>query len=193
LIESDNDERTLKQDSSQLTTRLSMPSGLYFIEPAIQMLERFFEERDVCVPRLSLVVTELLRNAVTHGNKGQPDKTVELRAEMVDPQQVRISVQDQGEGFDWWTVDLSIPDFPRRLIRRGLLLVAGCARSIEFNGRGNRVSIQMDCEPTVRTLEQVTCPAHEVHCPCKRKHKQQLGETSHENGPERGPLRLEAN
>lgn len=148
-----------------LSARLTMFSGLELTEPTVQTVERFLEERRLRAPRLSLVLTELLRNAVSHGNAGDISKSVEIDVRIAGHHSVEISVQDQGGGFEWRALNYDIPDSPRQLRQRGLLLVANSVRIVEFNDKGNRVTIQMDCDPIARHSQTSTgCQQQEVLC-----------------------------
>ena len=46
-----------------------------------------------------LAVTEAVNNAIEHGNKNSPEKTVQLSYQS-SPEQVTFTVADQGQGFD---------------------------------------------------------------------------------------------
>jgi serine/threonine-protein kinase RsbW len=84
-----------------------------------------------------LALEEAFLNAVKHGNKMDPAKTVVLEY-LVDGEKVEIQMLDEGRGFD----PCSIPD-PRtgeNLYRpegRGLLLMSAYMDVVEYNERGN--------------------------------------------------------
>ncbi len=48
---------------------------------------------------LAIVITELVNNAIVHGNECQPKKMVELNIS-VEPDQIKVSVEDEGQGFE---------------------------------------------------------------------------------------------
>ncbi len=101
------------------------------------MEEKGFGQDDVFA--VHLAVEEAFVNAVKHGNKMDPLKTVTVDY-TVDDEKVEIAVRDQGGGFD----PQSIPD-PRvgeNLYRpegRGLLLMSAYMHVFEYNERGNGV------------------------------------------------------
>jgi len=73
---------------------------------------------DVCI-----AVTEAVNNAVQHGNHMRADKYVTVRFEYTE-NLIRITVEDQGEGFDLDAVE--DPLSPENLTKpngRGLLIV----------------------------------------------------------------------
>jgi nitrate/nitrite-specific signal transduction histidine kinase len=42
-----------------------------------------------------------LTNAVRHGNRNDPGKTVDFRIQINDMKSIALRIADQGEGFDW--------------------------------------------------------------------------------------------
>jgi serine/threonine-protein kinase RsbW len=101
------------------------------------MEEKGFSKDDVFAVHLAL--EEAFLNAVKHGNKMDPDKTVAIDY-TVDHEKVEISVRDEGVGFN----PQSVPD-PRvgeNLYRpegRGLLLMNAYMQVFEYNEQGNGV------------------------------------------------------
>jgi serine/threonine-protein kinase RsbW len=101
------------------------------------MEEKGFSKDDVFAVHLAL--EEAFLNAVKHGNKMDPDKTVTIDY-TVDHEKVEIRIRDEGTGFN----PQSVPD-PRvgeNLYRpegRGLLLMNAYMHVFEYNERGNGV------------------------------------------------------
>lgn len=101
------------------------------------MREQGFGEDDLFA--VHLAIEEAFVNAVKHGNKMDPRKTVTIDY-TVDGEKIEIDIRDQGTGFD----PESIPD-PRvgeNLYRpegRGLLLMSAYMHVFEYNERGNGV------------------------------------------------------
>ncbi len=101
------------------------------------MEEKGFSKDDVFAVHLAL--EEAFLNAVKHGNKMDPDKTVAIDY-TVDHEKVEISIRDEGVGFN----PQSVPD-PRvgeNLYRpegRGLLLMNAYMHVFEYNEQGNGV------------------------------------------------------
>ena len=98
-----------------------------------------FSEEDIFAIHLAL--EEALINAIKHGNKMNPKKSVKIDYS-VTSDKVEISMTDEGPGFD----PESVPD-PRlgeNLYKnegRGLLLMHAYMDEVEFNKRGNSVRI----------------------------------------------------
>jgi len=90
--------------------------------------------------RLKVVIRELLINAIEHGCGSDPSKSVICEVEYLGGSRFRISVEDSGEGFDYASIDWSLPGNPQQDRRRGFGLVNTLADEVEFNERGNRVT-----------------------------------------------------
>jgi serine/threonine-protein kinase RsbW len=78
-------------------------------------------------------LTEAVNNAIVHGNKADPTKTVEVRCELLDSV-VRITVKDQGDGFRPETVDNPLKE--ENLLResgRGIFLMRTLMDRVEFD------------------------------------------------------------
>ena len=115
---------------------LSALDGLYK-QILSKLKEHQFSEDDIFAVHLAF--EEGFINAVKHGNKMDPDKTVTIDY-TVDHEKVEISIRDEGAGFN----PQSVPD-PRvgeNLYRpegRGLLLMNAYMHVFEYNEQGNGV------------------------------------------------------
>lgn len=88
-----------------------------------------------------LALEEAVVNGFKHGNRGEPDSTVDLAWE-VDPDRVLITVEDQGLGFEPEEVpDPRAPENLERPSGRGIMLMRAYMSSVEYNGAGNRVTM----------------------------------------------------
>jgi serine/threonine-protein kinase RsbW len=110
-------------------------------ERIIQLLEALrYDERDVFGVRLA--IEEALVNAIKHGNRMDPSKTVRITCQIA-PHKVRIEIEDQGEGF--LPADVPDPTADENLERpcgRGIMLMRAFMSSIAFNDAGNRVILE---------------------------------------------------
>lgn len=80
-----------------------------------------FPEKDLFAIRLCY--EEAVTNALIHGNKRDPNKAVTVTVEL-QPDQVRLRVEDEGPGFDPSLVpDPTAPENLARPSGRGLLLM----------------------------------------------------------------------
>lgn len=107
----------------------------------VQFLENLrYTERDVFGIRLA--IEEALVNAIKHGNRMDPNKTVRIACRICQ-RRVRIEIEDQGEGFQ--PEDVPDPTADENLERpcgRGIMLMRAFMTSIEYNDAGNRVVLE---------------------------------------------------
>ena len=117
----------------------SIPSAI--AEACGQILPKLkdsnFGKEDIFAVHLAL--EEAFINAVTHGNKMDPGKSVKIDYSL-SPDKIEISVTDQGEGFK--PEDIPDPRFGKKLYEpdgRGMLLMQSYMDVVEFNEQGNSV------------------------------------------------------
>ncbi len=101
------------------------------------MMERDWPGADLF--RVQLAYEEAIVNAIRHGNRCDPDKTV-LVEMSCDTERVMVRITDQGPGFD----TKAIPD-PRQddLLEvpggRGVLLISEIMSEVHYNDKGNQI------------------------------------------------------
>lgn len=114
-------------------------------------VDRFIEAKltkagieDSIMTDMAIAVSELVNNAITHGNNSNPDKRVDIRYSLSSSKLV-ISVADQGSGFR--KEDIANPIDDNNLLRevgRGIFIVENFVDDIEitkFDSGGTRVTI----------------------------------------------------
>jgi serine/threonine-protein kinase RsbW len=110
-------------------------------ERIIQLLEALsYDERDVFGVRLA--IEEALVNAIKHGNRMDPSKTVRITC-LIAPHKIRIEIEDQGEGF--LPAEVPDPTADENLERpcgRGIMLMRAFMSSIAYNASGNCVILE---------------------------------------------------
>ena len=120
---------------------LRVPSDVNHVEAVVELISRHCFS-GLCpsshaVFRLRVALSEALANAIRCGNRDDPAKGVTVSAELL-PDLIRLSVADEGDGFDPETVlpptDLDAVD---RDTGRGLVIIRHMALQVEFNERGN--------------------------------------------------------
>ena len=93
---------------------------------------------------VAVSVSEVVNNAVIHGNRHHPDKSVRVGLE-IQPDRITIAVQDEGAGFD--PDSLPDPVAQNNLMRevgRGLFIVRAYMDEVHFemvDGRGLRITL----------------------------------------------------
>ena len=91
-----------------------------------------------------LAVTEAVNNAIEHGNKNSPEKTVQLSYQS-SPEQVTFTVADQGQGFDLKLVpDPTQPESKDPEAGRGIFVMKHLADKMEFLDNGKKVLLSFN-------------------------------------------------
>ena len=90
---------------------------------------------------IKLALEEALANAIKHGNRSDPAKSVEVSYE-IDKDSVRVTICDQGPGFS--PDELPDPTLDENLAKpfgRGVMLMRTYMSDISFNTSGNCVTM----------------------------------------------------
>lgn len=90
------------------------------------------EELDILI-----ALQEALANAVFHGCKGDPEKTIQCSV-VIEPSMITISVGDPGPGFDVATVDAR-QEMNLTNHGRGICLMRGLMDEVAYRGGGSEV------------------------------------------------------
>jgi serine/threonine-protein kinase RsbW len=99
-----------------------------------------FPARDVFGVRLAL--EEALVNAIKHGNRMDPDKSVRVTWD-VSPRFVRVEITDEGPGFTPDEVpDCTAEENLDRPCGRGIMLMRAFMTRVDYVGRGNVVVLE---------------------------------------------------
>ncbi len=125
--------------------RISIPSdtakGQEVQERIVGELERReYPPRDIFGMRLSL--EEGIINAIKHGNRNDPQKSVHIEWYISD-EKVRVEIEDEGAGFR--PEDVPDPTLEENLERpsgRGIMLMKAFLTLVEYNDRGNRLVLE---------------------------------------------------
>lgn len=92
---------------------------------------------------LRLALAEALSNAVIHGNRENPDKTVVICAGCDGQSQLLVAVTDQGDGFDPSVLtDPTAPDNIYSSHGRGVFLMRRLVDDVEFKLGGRQVVLR---------------------------------------------------
>jgi serine/threonine-protein kinase RsbW len=96
---------------------------------------------------IKLALEEALINAIKHGNKLDPKKTVIVEAR-VTPDETEITIEDQGPGFSRSSVpDPTAEENIEKCSGRGILLMEAYMNSVEWSHGGRRVRMVKKNEP----------------------------------------------
>ena len=92
--------------------------------------------------RIKLGLHEALINAVTHGNKLDPHKTIRVRR-VITPNWWVWQIQDQGNGL---AIKKRIYKLPKKISSfsgRGLYIINECFDDIRWSNKGNRLQLAL--------------------------------------------------
>ena len=126
--------------------RIVVPSSTDFltdIDSFVEGLLRGFGINESIIADIAISVSELVNNAIFHGNKASLEKTVTVRVGR-DNSIVMISVTDEGTGFDPQGIDSPVSD--ENLLKevgRGIFIVQSLMDKVDVKvtGQGTTVTI----------------------------------------------------
>ena len=125
---------------------ISIPSNQEFLADVDLFIEgilRGYEIDESVIADIAISVSELVNNAICHGNKSEFEQPVKVCLERVNGK-VEICVTDQGNGFNYGAIDSPIADENlMKEVGRGLFIVKSLMDSIDFEvtSRGTTVVI----------------------------------------------------
>jgi len=115
------------------------------LNQARKLEERLLEEVPRCgfsdaeVFAVKLALEECFINAIRHGNKFDPKKTVHVNWN-IDEQRADFTIRDEGEGFAIDTVpDPTTDENLEKPCGRGLMLIRAYMDEVKFNEHGNQI------------------------------------------------------
>jgi len=125
-VNSDNSDKqfklTIKSDLSEI------PKVEKYTEKIAKSINFSEEERD----SLAISITEIVSNAISHGNKKDKNKKVIINYKLT-PNTMTITVQDEGKGFN--VNKIADPLDPQNLLKesgRGIYIVRTLMDKVEF-------------------------------------------------------------
>ena len=92
--------------------------------------------------RIKLGLHEALINAVTHGNKLDPHKSIRVRR-ILTPNWCVWQIQDEGNGLDIKKRIYKLPKKFSSINGRGLYIINECFDDIRWSNKGNRLQLAL--------------------------------------------------
>ena len=92
--------------------------------------------------RIKLGLHEALVNAVTHGNKLDPNKSIRVRR-IITPNWCVWQIQDEGNGLEIKKRFYKLPKKLSSLNGRGLYIINECFDDIRWSNKGNRLQLAL--------------------------------------------------
>lgn len=120
------------------SVKLVLPSQIRLVDLVHAAAEKMAEvagfDPDEAL-NVGLAVRETVVNAITHGNQGDPKRSVDIRLDVQD-RGLRITVRDQGGGFDpGATPDPTAENNLLQTSGRGILLIRAFVDELKFRNR----------------------------------------------------------
>jgi len=112
-----------------------IPSSLIYLAKVDDFVEKKLKKLGLNKDQLAdiaISVTEVVNNAIVHGNKNNPQKKVTLRL-IADESSIKIEVEDDGEGFD--LDSLPCPITEENLLKevgRGIFILRSLMDKVDF-------------------------------------------------------------
>src|SRR5918911_1680543 len=131
-----------------------LPSDVSLMNGVLQYLIERVSQLGIIKPERSnlyVALDEAFVNAVKHGNNNDPRKLVRITAEL-SAKEARFTVEDEGEGFN--VQEIPDPRDPANLFKtsgRGVLLIYNIMDEVEYNERGNRLTMIKRPEDSLET------------------------------------------
>lgn len=125
---------------------VSMPSELESLEKIEKLSEEVSVEAGLSPDlrdNLAIAVTEVVGNAIVHGNNQDPEKIVTVEFEILQDR-VLIKVQDQGKGFDPECVEDCLE--PENLMKesgRGIFILRSLMDDLQIKPSSNGTTVEM--------------------------------------------------
>ena len=92
--------------------------------------------------RIKLGLHEALVNAVKHGNKLDPHKSIRVRR-IITPNWCVWQIQDQGNGLEIQKRVYKLPEEISSINERGLYIINECFDDIRWSNKGNRLQLAL--------------------------------------------------
>jgi len=113
---------------------------------SLHLVEKFVDDFSVSCNidqdvygNILIATLEAANNAITHGNKLNEKKQVEIAFEK-DDKKILLIVRDEGFGFDYKTIpDPTSPENLENMSGRGVFLMSRLSDEIEFENNGSLV------------------------------------------------------
>lgn len=96
--------------------------------------------------KIYLCVSEAVINSIKHGNKHDPNKDVKIEVEY-NSKEIIVRVEDEGEGFELNKLkDPTRQENIKNESGRGIFIIKSLSNELQFNERGNRIQLKIECQ-----------------------------------------------
>lgn len=125
---------------------ITLPSSLDSLHEIEQLANSLYAEHQLsgkAYGNILVSLFEAVTNAITHGNKIDTSKKIEL-SYTVDNSQITFEVRDEGIGFDLSQIpDPTLPENREKLGGRGIQIMSALTEAVAFStDKGTSVKLQ---------------------------------------------------
>ncbi|PCI98997.1 MAG: ATP-binding protein [Flavobacteriales bacterium] len=128
-----------------IVQQIELPSTLESLSEIENFIEAICEQNkfgEDHYGNILIALTEAVNNAITHGNKLNPDKKVNLNMETTT-KDVEFTIKDEGAGFDYDNIpDPTLPENIEKLSGRGVFLMKSLADDVVFEENGSTIKLR---------------------------------------------------
>lgn len=113
------------------------------VEKVTEKIANYMHFTDEEKDSLAIAVTEIVGNAIVHGNKRDKKKKVTIDFEYKN-KTIIVTIQDEGEGFD--VAEIANPLEPENLLKesgRGIFIVRALMDTVEFKNTGTGTQVRL--------------------------------------------------
>jgi len=119
----------------------SKKENLREIEKLVDEFKEIEELDESLYGKVLVATIEAANNAMVHGNKLDPEKTVKVEI-IKGKEGIEIYVEDQGDGFDFMRIpDPTAPENIENIHGRGVFLMKQLSDEVNFYKNGTKVQI----------------------------------------------------
>jgi serine/threonine-protein kinase RsbW len=114
---------------------MSIPSDPEYIERVEKKTEKIAKQAGLnenATDNLAIAVTEVVANAIVHGNRRDSSKKVTIEF-ILDERNIKVLISDEGTGFD--PKDIKNPTTPENILKesgRGVFIVKALMDDVRF-------------------------------------------------------------
>lgn len=131
---------------NQTTYRMVIPSDQSYIQKVEKITEKiadYMQFSDEEKDSLAISVTEIVGNAIVHGNRNDIHKQVKIDFEYKNDT-ITVTIQDEGKGFD--EKDVENPLEPENLLKesgRGIFIVRALMDQVEIENNDTGTLVRL--------------------------------------------------
>ena len=112
------------------------------VERIVEDLKADYDIPEDIYGNILVSLSEATNNAIKHGNKYDPEKTIDLLFEFSTKEYI-FTIEDRGNGFDYDNVpDPTHPDNIEKPDGRGIFIMKNLSDEVEFLDDGKKVKLR---------------------------------------------------